>query len=111
MNCEISRFERIKRDVEWQIERREERISLSFNPIDYGFRWTEDWYEFDKDEAVAMAKEDRKKIAKILRDAGYKTKMSTRANQTMKKGGIGTDKPEIDVNVTVYKLEAKMDED
>ena len=31
----------------------------TFNPVNYGFTWTADWYEFDQEQAVKAARKAR----------------------------------------------------
>ena len=74
----------------------------SFNPIDYGFRWTADWYEFDSAAAHKAAMQARNKEASALVKAGRKVKKWSQSGNLMSRGGIGSGKPHIEVVVTVY---------
>jgi hypothetical protein len=75
-----------------------------FNPINYGFTFTADWYEFDSKAAHAAARKARSEEAKRLRKEGRKVKCFTNGKQLMTRGGIGSGKPQIDVWVSVYCL-------
>ena len=81
---------------------------VAFDPIKYGFRWTEDsdggmgWYEYDGKVAENAAKRDRNKYAKEQRALGKTVKVSTtKSLRTM--GGIGTNHPEISLVVPIYR--------
>lgn len=76
-----------------------------FNPIKFGFKWTEDgWYEWNSEAAHKAAKEARDKAAKDLKQEGCRVRIGSSSNQLVKVGGIGTGHPEIEHIVTVYKL-------
>jgi len=75
-----------------------------FNPANYGFRWTKDWYEFDSKEAHKKAMQARDARAKELKKEGRRFKKFTLRNQLITRGGIGTPHPEITVLVTGYGL-------
>jgi len=77
----------------------------SFNPVDYHFRWTTDWYEWDYEAAHKAALKARNEEAKRLADKGYKVRKSTLRNQRITRGGIGSGHPEIDHVVTIYQLD------
>ena len=79
-------------------------IQESFNPIDFGFEWTEDWYEFDYQSARGKALKARNARAKELKEKGYTVKKYTSKGQLMKRGGIGSGHPEIHQIVNVYNL-------
>lgn len=79
-------------------------MRLTWNPLDYGFRWTADWYEFDDKAAEAAAKNARDLEAKRLKAQGKKVKKFREGNNLMSKGGIGSNHPHIEVIVTVYGL-------
>ena len=81
-------------------------MQQTFNPIDYGFEWTEDgWYSFDEN-ARKEALRARNKEAKRLREQGYNVRCFTLSNQLMSKGGIGSGRPHIQLVVSVYGLNA-----
>ena len=73
-----------------------------FNPVKYGFRWNDDWYDFDGDAANIAAKTARDDYAAEERKAGRIVKKSTNRNQLITLGGIGTNHPQIEVLVTVF---------
>jgi hypothetical protein len=79
----------------------------TFNPIHFGFHWTDDgsWYEWDRDAAHKAAQRERNLAAKCLRQAGRKVRCFNTPNQLMSKGGIGSGKTHVEFVVTVYGLE------
>lgn len=81
-------------------------LQISFNPMSYGFKFTDDWYEFDYDAAHKAARKARSKRAKELRSKGWSVKLYTFSNQRITRGGIGSGKPEITQIVSVYMLDA-----
>ena len=78
----------------------------SFNPADYHFTWTADWYTWDRDAAHKDAKAERDQAAKVARSKGLIVKKSSMPGQLITRGGIGSGKPEIGMYVTVYTLTA-----
>jgi len=78
--------------------------SQHFNPTNYGFNFTADWYEFDSKAAHKAAMKARNAEAKRLRKLGHKVLCSTNGGQLMSKGGIGSGKPHIELFVSVYHL-------
>ena len=85
-------------------------MQQTFNPIDYGFNWTEDnWYTFDYDGAHKRALAARNKRARELRKRGHKVTVSTIKNQRITRGGIGSGKPEITQIVSIYMLNVRDD--
>ena len=53
-------------------------MQQTFNPIDYGFEWTEDgWYRFDYEGAHKRALAARNKRVKELRARGIKVRSWT----------------------------------
>lgn len=81
-------------------------MQVTFNPVDFGFTWTDDWYLFDDDLCHSRAREARDFAFKDLKSQGKNPKRFTMHNQLIKRGGIGTGKPEIEVFVTVYGINA-----
>ena len=81
-------------------------VERSYNPIDYGFTWTSDWYSWDGDLAMRSAVSDRYDDARELKARGYDVKLSTSPRQLITRGGIGSGHPEISLEVTVYLLRA-----
>ena len=79
-------------------------IELTFNPINFGFRWTDDWYEFDYTAARAEAKRQRNIEAARLRKAGCRVITSSQSGCLMSMGGIGSGHPHIEEVVTVYGI-------
>lgn len=76
----------------------------TFNPIDHGFRWVDDWYEFDSTQAHQAAKDARDQEARRLKATGRKVKRGTVRNQLISRGGIGSGHPHIDLFVHVYTV-------
>lgn len=74
----------------------------AFNPVDYGFVWTDDWYLFDHKYAHSCALKARNIAVKALRKSGYKVTNFTLRGQKITKGGIGSGHPEITLIVNVY---------
>jgi hypothetical protein len=80
----------------------------AFNPLDYGFRWTDDgWYTFDNKNAHHAAMSARNAAAKRARAQGRKVRCSTSSNQLMSKGGIGSGFPHIELIVNVYRMDVE----
>ena len=85
-------------------------LQITFNPIDYGFQWTDDgWYKFDYEAARKAAMSDRRKRTKELKAEGFTVKSFTLSNQRITRGGIGSGNPEITQIVSVYGLNARRD--
>jgi hypothetical protein len=74
----------------------------TFNPADFAFEWTPDWYDWDSAAAHNMARDARDTEAKRLKAQGFRVKKWSSPNQLITRGGIGTPHPEIDMVVTVY---------
>jgi len=85
----------------------------SFNPIRFGFEWTDPepgeqfgWYEFDHPTAYAAAVRARDERAKELKAEGFTVRRKTRRRNLMSMGGIGTNRPHIellvDIPVVIY---------
>ena len=77
-----------------------------FNPVDYGFSWTSDWYEWDYQAGHDAAKKARNVRAEELKADGYKVNLYTLKNQLITRGGIGSGHPQIEHVVTCYMLMA-----
>jgi hypothetical protein len=67
-----------------------------FCAIDYGFKWTDDWYEWDRKEAIKHAKQQRNEALKHLRSLGVKCTPFSLGDQLVSKGGIGSGHPHIE---------------
>ena len=79
----------------------------TFNPIDYGFRWTQDgtefgWYEFDQEAAIKAAKAARDQMAKAAKADGFQVTKFSLGKQRITRGGIGSSYPEVDFILPVY---------
>lgn len=79
---------------------------MTFNPIRYGFEWTQDWYTFDARSAEKKALAARNAEVKRLKTEGRTVKTFTLSKQQLTMGGIGSGHPEITVIVSVYGLNA-----
>ena len=81
---------------------------VAFDPIDYGFRWTDDdscggmgWYDYDA-SAEKRARKDRDDFARRERKAGKTVKCST--NRSIRRmGGIGSGHPDIELVVPIFR--------
>lgn len=79
----------------------------TFNPINYGFRWTDDgtefgWYEFDQEAAIKTARKERDALAKELKAEGRTVRKFSMGKQRITRGGIGSGHPEVDFIVPVF---------
>ena len=81
-------------------------IQKTFNPLDYGFSWTEDWYDWDSETAKKTALQERNKEVKRLKGEGYTVKPFTMSGQLCSRGGIGSGHPHVEFVVSVYGLNA-----
>jgi hypothetical protein len=77
----------------------------SFNPVDYHFRWTKDWYEWDRTAAVTAARQARDAEAKRLKALGHRVVKWSLPGQRITRGGIGSGHPQIEHVVTSYMLD------
>jgi hypothetical protein len=78
-----------------------------YDPIDYGFQFTADWYTFNRAEASKLALKARNEAAKKYAELGYEVRKFILSNQLRTMGGIGSNHPEISVIVSVYGLNIK----
>jgi len=76
-----------------------------FNPINYGFDWTHDWYTFDRKAASAEALKERNAFVKKAKAEGRIVRTFSLPNQLITRGGIGSGHPQIEVFVTCYGAE------
>lgn len=80
-------------------------MQIVMNPLDFGFEFTPDgWYAFDSKAAHAAALKARDAEAKELKAEGHAVKKFTLRNQRVRRGGLGTSHPEIDLTITVYGI-------
>jgi len=77
----------------------------SFNPINYTFEWTDNWYKFYRESAHRKALAARNARYRELKEQGFQVRRFTIRNQLMTKGGIGTNHPQISLIVNVYYVE------
>jgi hypothetical protein len=73
-----------------------------FNPINFGFSWTEDWYTWDSKAGHTAAKQARNARIKELRQQGKNPRGFRLANQLISRGGIGSGQHHIQEVVTCY---------
>lgn len=81
-------------------------IQEIFDPVDFAFFWTDDWYTFDYHTGARAAQIARQKRAKELRKAGYDVRCDRLPGQLISRGGIGSGHPHIELVVTCYMLNA-----
>ena len=81
-------------------------LSKSFNPIDYHFSWTSDWYSWDDKAAMKAALQARNAEAKRLRAEGWTVHVSASTGNLMSRGGIGSNHPHVEFFVPVYRIHA-----
>ncbi len=74
----------------------------TFDPIDYGFRFVGDWYEYDGKAAERAALKARNDYAKAQRALGKTVKCSAERNNLRSMGGIGSGHPHIELVVPIY---------
>ena len=80
-------------------------MQLSFSPINFCFAWTADnWYSWDAKEARSQARKARDAEAKRLVSQGKKVHKFTLPNQLLRRGGIGSGKPDVEFVCPVYYL-------
>ena len=82
-------------------------MQKTFNPIDFGFAWTTDWYEWDRKAAHSAAMKARNTEAKRLRDLGKLVVKFTMRDQLISRGGIGSGKPHVQEVVTIYGINVR----
>ena len=75
-----------------------------FNPCDFHFEWTSDWYDWDLFEGHREARRVRDIVARRLRREGHKVRSFRLPNQVITRGGVGTNRSQIEFVVTVYGL-------
>ena len=76
---------------------------IIFNPIDFGFKWTNDgWYTFDSKTAQKAALKARNAFAKEEKAKGKRVSCFSLPNQLVREGGIGSGKPDVEFVVNVY---------
>ena len=78
----------------------------TFNPIDFTFTWTPDWYDWNRTQAHKQALAARNARAKKLRHQGKRVRCQTLKGQRITRGGIGSGHPQIEQVVSVYMLTA-----
>lgn len=85
-------------------------MQQTYNPINFDFEWTEDgteygWYKWDSKSAHKKALKARNAEAKRLKKEGYSVTKFCLRDQLVRRGGIGSNHPEIDHIVTCYGVD------
>lgn len=82
-------------------------MQKTYNPFDYCFSWTENgWYAWDRRKAHKEAMKARNAEARRLRKEGYSVHCFSLPGQLVRKGGIGSGKPDVEAVVNCYGLNA-----
>lgn len=68
------------------------------------FGWEGDWYRWDPKAAQKSALKARNARAKELERAGYKVSKFSLGNQLLRRGGIGSGHPDIEIVVKCYVI-------
>ena len=82
-------------------------MQFAFCPFDFCFEWTDTWYTWDAKEARKQALAARDAKVRELRAQNKTVTKWTLSDQLVRKGGIGTDHPEIDAVTSVYMLSVR----
>jgi len=82
-------------------------VTGSFSPVDYDWKWTKDWYDWDSKAGHKKAMQERNKVAAEYKAKGYTVKKSTVRGQLITRGGIGSGHPQIEEIVTVFRFVAR----
>lgn len=77
---------------------------MTFSPMEHGFKFVGDWYEFDYGAAHKAALKARNAEARRLRKEGQQVRCWTLRDQLVSRGGIGSGHPHISLVVNVYGL-------
>ncbi len=85
-------------------------MQKSFLPIDYGFEWTDGWYEWDADAGRSAALKARNAEAKRLKDLGHTVRKFLLKDQLISRGGIGSGKPHIELYMTCFLINVSFKE-
>lgn len=80
-------------------------MQKSFLPINYGFKWTEEWYQWDADAGRTAALKDRNAEAKRFKGEGHTVRKSSHRDQLISRGGIGSGKPHISLYMTCFLID------
>jgi len=82
-------------------------VQKLFDGTDTHFRWTKSgWYEFDHTAARKAALKARNQHARQLSEQGYVVTKFSLGRQLVSRGGIGSDRPHIELEVSCYGLNA-----
>jgi hypothetical protein len=77
----------------------------TYNPIDYGFSWTnDDWYEWDSDAAHKAARQARDAQARDLKSEGFTVRKFSIPSQLISRGGIGSGRAHVEFVVSIYGI-------
>ena len=88
---------------------RAETAQKIFNPINFNFAWTADWYAWDGKAGRTAALQARNAEVKRLKGAGWTVTTFCLADQLVRRGGIGTGHPDVEFHVSCYGLNARRD--
>jgi len=77
-------------------------MQRTFNPANFAFQWTDNWYQWDRKQAHKQALAQRNLEAKALKAQGKRVVNFTLSGQLITRGGIGSGHPEIDLCCSVY---------
>lgn len=69
---------------------------------DYEWKWTDDWYKWDRTAGNRAALKARNADVERLVSYGYTVRKFSLGDQLISRGGIGSDKPHIEVWAKVY---------
>lgn len=81
-------------------------IQKGFNPVNYCFKWTEDWYDWDSATGKKEAMKARNDYARELKKQGYTVKKWTLKDQLVRRGGIGSGHPDVEFWTNSYYVDA-----
>lgn len=84
-------------------------MQLSYNPVDYHFAWTADWYTWDAKAAHKAARLARDAAARKWRAEGARVRSFSLPGQLISRGGIGSRRPHLEFWVTGYYVDVQMD--
>ena len=73
-----------------------------FSSANYTFAWVGDWYEWDGKEARKQAMAARSAFCKELKRDGIPFRIFSESSQLVRRGGIGSGHPEIDLVCSMY---------
>ena len=86
-------------------------MQKTFSGVDQFFSWVKQddgtyWYEWSPEEAQKASLKARNAEAKRLASEGFRVAKFSLGSQLLKRGGIGSPYPEIEIIAKVYGLDA-----